>query len=209
LTVTIYVINIINSDEPQGSFFPTLLCRLSAGALEAAMRRGYLWTHDRIALLRMLWSQGQTAEAIGARLGGLSRSAVLGKIHRLRLHADQVPANVPTKNVPTKISSNKNASIDAPARRRRRTKYRKRASADTAPAPARQYKTLLELTNITCRWPHGRPGTNRFFFCGAPEADLEHGIPYCALHMRRAYPNGPAPTSAPRAVARKALSSWS
>jgi GcrA cell cycle regulator len=166
--------------------------------------RGDLWTHDRIALLRSLWSQGQTAEAIGARLGGLSRSAVLGKIHRQRLHTDQAPANVPAK-----ISPNKNAGVDAPARRRRRTKYKKRASADSAPVPARQYKTLIELTNITCRWPHGRPGTDRFFFCGAPEADLEHGVPYCALHMRRAYPNGLSPTSAPRAAARKALSSWS
>jgi GcrA cell cycle regulator len=167
---------------------------------------GGLWTPDRIALLRELWGQGRTAEAIGARLGGLSRSAVLGKIHRLRLCADQAPANVPQKNVP---SPNKNTGIDAPARRRRRTKYKKRASAGSAPAPARQYKTLLELTNITCRWPHGRPGTDRFFFCGAPEADLEHGVPYCALHMRRAYPNGLSPASAPRAASRKALSSWS
>jgi GcrA cell cycle regulator len=172
------------------------------------MRRGDLWTHDRIALLRTLWSEGQTAEAIGARLGGLSRSAVLGKIHRLRLHAAQSPTNVPVKNVPPKISPNKNAGIDAPARRRRRTKYKKRSSADLTAVGARQYKTLLELTNITCRWPHGRPGTDRFFFCGAPEADLERGVPYCALHMQRAYPNGINPASMPRAASRKALSTW-
>jgi GcrA cell cycle regulator len=53
---------------------------------------------------------------------------------------------------------------------------------------AKRGKTLLELTNNTCRWPHGRPGTEKFHFCGAPEADLERGIPYCARHMRRAYP---------------------
>jgi GcrA cell cycle regulator len=164
--------------------------------------RSDLWTHDRIALLRSLWSQGQTAETIGARLGGLSRSAVLGKIHRLRLHADPAPASVPAKTSP-----DKNVGVEAPARRRRRTKYKKRTTAESAPAPARQYKTLLELTNVSCRWPHGRPGTDRFFFCGAPEADLEHGVPYCAVHMRRAYPDGLGPP--PRAAARKALSSWS
>ena len=48
-------------------------------------------------------------------------------------------------------------------------------------------KSLLELTNDCCRWPHGRPGTPTFFFCGALGGDLEHGMPYCARHARRAY----------------------
>jgi hypothetical protein len=72
----------------------------------------------------------------------------------------------------------------------------------------RQYKSLLELTNITCRWPHGRPGTDRFFFCGAPEADLERGIPYCARHMQRAYPAGVGVIALTRAPSRKALCQW-
>jgi GcrA cell cycle regulator len=163
------------------------------------------WTAERVALLQTLWSKGETADAIGGRLGGLSRSAVLGKIHRLRLDMEQAPANAERATAPV---SKKDSSIEAPARRRRRTKYKRRASAEPALAPARQYKTLLELTNITCRWPHGRPGTDRFFFCGALEADLEHGVPYCALHMRRAYPNGIGPSSAPRAASRKALHAW-
>jgi GcrA cell cycle regulator len=165
--------------------------------------RGDLWTADRISLLRVLWEQGNTAEAIGARLGGLSRSAVLGKIHRLRLNEDSAahpPAKMPAPG--------ENTVIEAPARRRRRTKYKKRLSADLTPAPTRQYKTLIELTNVTCRWPHGRPGTDRFFFCGAPEADLEHGIPYCAAHMRRAYPSGPEPALPPRVASPKALYPW-
>jgi len=166
--------------------------------------RGDLWTPESIALLRAFWERGETAEAIGARLGGLSRSAVLGKIHRLRLHQDQAAAPASAK---TRASSN-NTCIEAPTRRRRRTKYKKRASGEPTAAPARQYKTLLELTNATCRWPHGRPGTDRFFFCGAPEADLEHGVPYCAAHMRRAYPNGLVSASPPRAPSHKALYPW-
>jgi hypothetical protein len=39
-----------------------------------------MWTAERIKLLRTLWTKGETATAIGARLGGLSRAAVLGKI---------------------------------------------------------------------------------------------------------------------------------
>jgi GcrA cell cycle regulator len=166
--------------------------------------RGDLWTAERIELLRALWAKGETADAIAARLGGLSRSAVLGKIYRLRLHTDRAPLDAPAKMRPL----SKNAVTQAPARRRRRTKYKKRMSVAPAPAPARQYKSLLELTNTTCRWPHGQPGTNRFFFCGAPEADLERGIPYCALHMRRAYPNGLGATSLHCAPSRKPIKQW-
>ena len=42
------------------------------------------WTDDRIASLKQMWAEGASAAAIAERLGGLSRSAVLGKIHRLR-----------------------------------------------------------------------------------------------------------------------------
>jgi len=45
------------------------------------------WTAERIDLLKKLWAEGETATVIAGRLGGLSRSAVLGKIFRLRLGA--------------------------------------------------------------------------------------------------------------------------
>ncbi|HVU41372.1 MAG TPA: GcrA family cell cycle regulator, partial [Xanthobacteraceae bacterium] len=52
------------------------------------MRADDTWTDDRIAVLKAMWAAGATATAIAERLGGLSRSAVLGKISRLRLRAD-------------------------------------------------------------------------------------------------------------------------
>jgi GcrA cell cycle regulator len=146
--------------------------------------RGDSWTAERIELLKKLWANGETAVAIAAHLGGMSRSAVLGKVFRLRLHTDNAAAAAPAK----KRALDAGNEVTTPTRRRRSAQYKKRSQP--APAPARQHKTLLELTNKTCRWPHGRPGTDRFFFCGAPEADLEQGIPYCAQHMRRAYPAG-------------------
>jgi GcrA cell cycle regulator len=166
--------------------------------------RGDVWTAERIELLRTLWANGETADAIAAQLGGLSRSAVLGKIYRLRLHTSEAPLNAPAK----KRAPDKHASSEGLARRRQRTKYKKRTPAVPAPASVRQYKSLLELTNTTCRWPHGRPGTDRFFFCGAPEADLERGIPYCALHMQRAYPTGVGDPSRKRAPSLKTLYQW-
>ena len=44
------------------------------------------WTDDRIAMLRRLWAAGASAAQIAVALDcGLSRSAVLGKAHRLKL----------------------------------------------------------------------------------------------------------------------------
>ena len=45
------------------------------------------WTDERIDMLKQLWADGATANSIADRLGGVSRSAVLGKIFRLRLGA--------------------------------------------------------------------------------------------------------------------------
>jgi hypothetical protein len=107
------------------------------------MPRQSCWTAERIALLKDLWAHGATAAIIGARLGGVSRSAVLGKVHRLRLLADNSGPR-PPKPVPDIA-----ATVTAPARRRRRTKYKQRAR----PIVERRYKTIFELTNRTCRWP--------------------------------------------------------
>jgi len=145
--------------------------------------RDEAWTVERIALLRQLWAEGETAAAIAARLGGMSRSAVLGKVYRLRLHADSA-AGTPREKQKS-AAPKRGERARPPARRRRGGKRDKRSPS--APAAGTQRTTLLELTNNTCRWPHGRPGTSKFFFCGAADADLEHGIPYCARHMRRAY----------------------
>jgi GcrA cell cycle regulator len=43
------------------------------------------------------------------------------------------------------------------------------------------------LTNNTCRFPIGKPGSAGFHFCGEAGADLENGRPYCERHAKRAY----------------------
>lgn len=143
---------------------------------------GEAWTAERVDLLRRLWGEGKTAAAIAVRLGGMSRSAVLGKVFRLRLAVSGFGKTAQKQQ--RSGASARGAGAAAIARRRHTPKRGKRPQP--LPAAGTRHKTLLELTNKTCRWPHGRPG--RFFFCGAPEADLERGIPYCPHHMRRAYP---------------------
>lgn len=43
------------------------------------------WTDERVEVLKKLWSEGLSASQIAAQLGGVSRNAVIGKVHRLKL----------------------------------------------------------------------------------------------------------------------------
>ncbi|MCA0425255.1 MAG: GcrA cell cycle regulator, partial [Proteobacteria bacterium] len=43
------------------------------------------WTDERIERLKKLWSEGLSASQIAAELGGVTRNAVIGKVHRLHL----------------------------------------------------------------------------------------------------------------------------
>jgi GcrA cell cycle regulator len=44
-----------------------------------------IWSDEKIAELRVLWARGTSATIIAAAFGNVSRSAVLGKVHRLGL----------------------------------------------------------------------------------------------------------------------------
>ena len=136
-----------------------------------------VWTRERIALLKKFWAEGETATAIAMRLR-MSKSAVLGKVFRLRLRPAATATTAAARRN-TKILSRRHKS-------RSPNKHRVKPAAAAAPAIA-SGKTLFELTNDSCRWPHGQPGTKTLHFCGAPGADLEGGRPYCEHHARRAY----------------------
>jgi GcrA cell cycle regulator len=138
--------------------------------------RGEAWTDDQVQLLKTLWAAGETAEVIATRLGDISRSAVLGKVFRLRL-----PSGTNAKKAKEQIAVA--PANSAPVRRRRGIK----PAQSAAPKAERKGRTLLELTNHACRWPYRRPGTEKYFFCGAEGADLEGNVPYCPRHMKRAY----------------------
>lgn len=43
------------------------------------------WTDERVERLKKLWAEGLSASQIAAQLGGVSRNAVIGKVHRLNL----------------------------------------------------------------------------------------------------------------------------
>ena len=57
------------------------------------------WTDERVELLKKMWSDGKSASQIAKELGGVTRNAVIGKVHRLGLsnRAGATPAPSPAK----------------------------------------------------------------------------------------------------------------
>ena len=43
------------------------------------------WTDDRVEKLKTMWTEGNSASQIAKELGGVTRNAVIGKVHRLGL----------------------------------------------------------------------------------------------------------------------------
>ncbi len=43
------------------------------------------WTDERVEMLKKMWTDGKSASQIAKELGGVTRNAVIGKVHRLGL----------------------------------------------------------------------------------------------------------------------------
>jgi GcrA cell cycle regulator len=48
-------------------------------------RQTMSWTDERVETLKRMWAEGQSASQIAKELGGVTRNAVIGKVHRLGL----------------------------------------------------------------------------------------------------------------------------
>src|SRR6478672_10898235 len=64
---------------------------------ELQARAEITWTDDRVELLKRLWAEGLSASQIAGELGGITRNAVIGKVHRLGLSGR---AKSPSSSVP-------------------------------------------------------------------------------------------------------------
>ncbi|MFP4571276.1 GcrA family cell cycle regulator [Rhodosalinus sp.] len=58
------------------------------------------WTDERVELLKKMWSEGQSASQIAKELGGVTRNAVIGKVHRLGLSNRGAAASGPAAAPP-------------------------------------------------------------------------------------------------------------
>jgi GcrA cell cycle regulator len=142
------------------------------------------WTEPRVALLKALWADGLSAGQIAAELGGITRSAVLGKVHRLGLEGRARVARPPRpKAQRPRVQRMVSVIRDRGRRLMEIVAPLPLPASDDAQIPIAQRVSLLQLDGTTCRWPVGDPGTAEFFFCGAAPAEA---CVYCAAHARRA-----------------------
>ena len=126
------------------------------------------WTEDRVGALKKLWLEGQSASQIAKQLGGgVTRNAVIGKVHRLGLSGRAAPSQ--------------------PARATFRPS-RPRPAAPPTQAPSAMpdlpgTATVMTLGAHMCKWPIGDPSSTEFSFCGRRASE---GV-YCVEHARVAY----------------------
>ena len=71
------------------------------------------WTEERVKKLTLLWKNGNSASKIAIELGqGVSRNAVIGKIHRLGLSERGSGSNVSgSKKIQNKLNDKKSADV--------------------------------------------------------------------------------------------------
>ncbi len=173
---------------------------------EATGEASLSWTDERVELLRRLWLDGLSASRIAAELaGGVSRNAVIGKVHRLGLSGRVKPqaATPGTRMKPATKPAASDAVRDAlraaamPIRGNVALALSERPMERSMPVPhiRRSYEdnvismtenvTIMELRESMCRWPVGDPSSAEFRYCGG-KAPIGEG-PYCKHHSRMAY----------------------
>ncbi|MCC2114022.1 MAG: GcrA family cell cycle regulator [Hyphomicrobiales bacterium] len=152
------------------------------------------WTDERVERLKRLWAEGLSASQIAGELGGITRNAVIGKVHRLGLsgRVKTSGTSVPRPRKPRNAATPKpsvgpmtvgNTALKADPAPRPQTKPEP-APVEDLVIPISERATILTLTESTCKWPIGDPGDTDFHFCGRRS---DPGVPYCQHHARIAY----------------------
>ena len=149
------------------------------------------WTDERVERLGKLWMEGRSASQIATELGlGVSRNAVIGKIHRLGLSgrtaspvqaeasADKPkPLMKPVTRVPVPVDP-------APIAQAKPFALPQPLPISDVVIPFSDRVTIMDLRETMCRWPLGDPTSSEFRFCGCRTAGA---IPYCSAHARVAF----------------------
>lgn len=155
------------------------------------------WTDDRVELLGKLWGEGLSASQIAGILGGgVTRNAVIGKVHRLGLSGrgktGQPAAARPPKPrltaspepAPDGVGRDAPSEAESAAPEPPRVVGTAVARSDEPNIPVSERVSILELRDSMCRWPLGDPASADFGFCGRRAASA---LPYCDAHCRIAY----------------------
>jgi GcrA cell cycle regulator len=148
------------------------------------------WTAERDEALKRLWADGYSASLIADKIAGgdkITRCAVIGRVHRLKLPGRKHRPPSQRKPYPRANGAPK------PPRPRPPPKPKPPPPPPPPPSPTAPMRPdmrklpLLQLEPQQCRFPQGDPKCGPFFFCAA---DTREGEVYCPHHMWMARPRG-------------------
>ncbi len=94
------------------------------------------WTDERVELLKKMWGEGQSASQIAKELGGVTRNAVIGKVHRLGL-SNRSAGGASAKPAPAKEAAKPAAKSNA------------KPSKPAAPKPEPAAEAAPRPSNVT------------------------------------------------------------
>jgi len=141
------------------------------------------WTDERVEQLKTLWAEGLSASQIAKKIGGVTRNAVIGKVHRLGLSgraAPSRPLSRPARTPKPRVAAPVKAKAPAP----RKPVEALMKAPDPEPLPNGEFATVLTLKDSMCKWPLGDPSSGDFRFCGHRS---KPGDAYCEAHAQIAY----------------------
>jgi len=108
------------------------------------------WTEDRVETLKKMWAEGQSASQIAKELGGVTRNAVIGKVHRLGLSNRAGGSTAPSPAVAPKAKEKPSKPAAAKAK----------PAAETTPVVEDEPEPMVEKPVVPARRqiiPAGQP----------------------------------------------------
>jgi GcrA cell cycle regulator len=135
------------------------------------------WTDERVEQLKQLWAEGLSASQIARQLGGVTRNAVIGKVHRLGLAGRATPARAERPRLQTVRRAVRPRPVVVP--------QAPIIERDPVIDEHGRKTTVLTISDRMCKWPIGDPSkSDEFHFCGhSPKV----GSPYCDAHSVKAF----------------------
>ena len=141
------------------------------------------WTDERVELLKTLWAEGLSAAQIANKMGGVTRNAVIGKVHRLGLSGRATPAK-PQRGCGTMGERREEVVTVKPQRKEIKSVIPEVQTIAPLVLDSGDRTTVATIKNNMCKWPIGDPAKDDFHFCGQQTLT---GKSYCTHHARVAF----------------------
>ena len=102
------------------------------------------WNDERVELLKKMWGEGQSASQIAKELGGVTRNAVIGKVHRLGLSNRTTSGGASESGAKAKPAAKAASKAKAPAKAAAKSDAKAEPVAKDVPAaPVSRIKPII------------------------------------------------------------------